>query len=128
MGHSLSCACGAVKVAVNEGVDCNFSAICHCTNCRDITGAASFWANAFPADEVSIIGEVISHQHETNIRCSCAQCGSFVCEPVPRMGLVMLPASRLESPTKPMCHVFVKSAVYPLPEDGIPRFDEMPPM
>jgi len=126
--HSISCACGSVTVEVAEGVDCVFSAICHCTNCRDITGAPSFWANGFPIDAVKVTGEVISYVHDKNTRTSCAKCGSFMCEPVPHFGMTMLPASRLSNAMAPMCHVYVKSAVYALPEDGIPRFDELPPM
>jgi hypothetical protein len=128
MSHSISCACGALTVEVNEGVDCAFSAICHCANCREVTGTASFWANAFPTPEVKITGEAISYQHAVNLRCSCAKCGSFMYEHVPAMGLTMLPAARLTDPAPPMCHVWTKSAVYALPEDGKPRFDEMPPM
>ena len=128
MSESFSCACGSVTVSVNDGVDCAFSAICHCSNCREITGAVSFWANGYPTNQVNVTGEVISHVHEINVRTSCAKCGSFVCEPVPNFGLTMLPASRLKAPTPPMAHVWVKSAVYPIPDDGVPQFAEMPPM
>ena len=128
MSNSISCACGSVTVEVINDAPSVFSAICHCTSCRSITGAPYFWANAWPADQIKVTGDTLSYVHETNERHSCAKCGSFTHEPVPTMGLVMLPAARLESPAAPMMHVYVKSKVYPLPEDGLPRFDEMPPM
>lgn len=128
MSHSFSCACGEVKVEVNEGAECVFSAICHCTSCREVTGTAALWANGFLSDHVQVTGDVIAYTHEVNIRTSCASCGSFMFEPVPSMGITMLPASRMSHPTPPMAHVYVKSAVYPLPDDGVPRFEEMPPM
>ena len=83
MAHSYSCACGSMTVEVTEGVECAFSAICHCDFCREITGTASLWANGFPSDQVKVTGEAISYVHEHNIRTSCAQCGSFMYEPVP---------------------------------------------
>ncbi len=124
----LSCACGQVTVEAIDNAPCAFSAICHCADCRSITGAPFFWANGWPSDQIKVTGETISHVHIQNIRHSCAKCGSFMFEPVPGFGITMLPAARLNNPTPPMMHVFVKSKVYQLPEDGLPRFDEMPPM
>ena len=125
--QSFSCACGQCTVTVAEGAPCAFSAICHCADCRSITGSPYFWGNAFMPNQVSVTGETIAYTHIKNTRHSCAKCGSFVYEPVPSFGLTMLPAARLPAPAAPMMHIFVKSKVYPLPEDGLPRFDELPP-
>lgn len=124
---SLKCSCGAVTVTVADGVECVFSAICHCNNCRSTTGAPAFWGNGFPIDTVTVTGETINYTQEVNTRISCVKCGSFIAEPCPGFGITMLPAARLANPTAPMMHVFVKDKVYPIPEDGVPQFDEMPP-
>ena len=124
---SVNCACGSVKVEVLSETSCVFSAVCHCSDCRSITGSPFFWGNGWPMDQIKVTGETVSHSYIKNVRYSCAKCGSFMYEPCPDFGITMLPASRLENPTPPMMHVYVKSAVYQLPDDGIPRFDEMPP-
>lgn len=128
MSTSLQCACGAVTVSVVDDSPCAFSAICHCTDCRATTGAPFFWGNAWLMDKIKVTGETITHQELQNVRHSCAQCGSFTHEPCPGLGMTMLPAARLENPTAPMMHVFTRSSVYMLPEDGLPRFEELPPM
>lgn len=129
MSQSFSCACGQAKVEVLSDAPSAFSAICHCANCREITGAPFFWGNAWPGDQVRVTGETLAHQHVSNIRHSCARCGATMHEELPAFGgLVMLPAARLPTPTAPMFHIFVRSKVYTLPDDGLPRFDEMPPL
>ena len=52
---------------------------------------------------------------------------SFVYEPTPSFGMTML-CARLSNPTPPMMHVFVKSKVYQLREEGLPDLDEMSSM
>ena len=126
--NSYSCACGQVKVEVLNEAPCIFSAICHCNNCREITGAAYLWANGWLPEHIKVTGETISYTHEVNVRHSCQKCGSFMYEPCPTFNMVMLPAVRLKPPTPPAIHVFVKDKVYTLPDDGLPRFDTMPPL
>lgn len=46
--QSYTCACGQCAVTLAEGATSAFSAICHCSNCREATGAPYFWGNAFP--------------------------------------------------------------------------------
>lgn len=125
---SVKCACGSVTVEVVDDTPCGFSAMCHCSDCRAVTGAPFFWGNAWPIDKIKATGETISYQAIKNVRHSCAKCGSFTHEVCPAIGMTMLSAARLESPTPPMMHVFVRSKVYALPEDGLPRFEELPPM
>jgi hypothetical protein len=67
---------------------------------------------------------------EHNVRCFCKQCGSIVPSPV-QGEHAWLPAGCLDSDpgARPLAHIFVasKAAWYPLPEDGLPRFDAYPP-
>ena len=123
----LSCACGSVNVEIVDNAPAVCSAFCHCTDCRAITGSPYFWGNGWPMDQVKVSGETISYQEVNNVRHSCAKCGSFMYEPCPGFGLTMLPAARLASPMPSMMHVYVKSKVCQLPEDGLLRFEELPP-
>ena len=117
-----------MSVEVIDHTAPSFSAICHCKNCRDISGTPYFWGNGWQPAQLKISGETISYTHEVNHRHSCSQCGAMVYEECPPFGIVMLPAARLQSPAPPAMHVFVRDKVYPLPEDGLPRFETMPPM
>ena len=125
---SVSCPCGSVTASVIDETPCGFSAICHCSDCRAATGAPFFWANAWPLDKVVVSGETVYHKEIQNERHACAQCGSFTHEIAPSFGMALLPAARLENPTPPMMHIYTRSSVYAIPDDGLPRFDEMPPV
>ena len=120
--------CSLLTVSIIDDTPCVFSAICHCDDCRAATGASFFWANAWPIDKLVVTGETVDHQEIENQRHACAQCGSFTHEIAPGFGMGLLPAARLENPAPPMMHMYVRSSVYQIPDDGVPRFDEMPPM
>lgn len=66
------CLCGAVRI-VTTGEPYRVG-ICHCLDCRKHHGALFFAAAIFPADAVTITGDVRSYRN----RFFCPACGSSV--------------------------------------------------
>ena len=108
---------------------------CHCSMCRKTHGSAFGTYVAAPAEGFRWLqGEdqiVVFRSSEQNDRCFCKQCGSVVPSPVQRDEHAWMPAGCLdEDPgARPLAHIFVASKApwYPLPDDGLHRFDAYPP-
>ena len=66
------CLCGSVRIEADGQPD--RVAICHCLDCRKHHGALFYAAAIFPAEAVTIEGEVGDYRG----RCFCPQCGSSV--------------------------------------------------
>lgn len=70
--HFGGCLCGAVRL-VTQGPPLRVG-ICHCLDCRKHHGAVFHASAIFPADRVTVTGEVRAYQG----RCFCPICGSSV--------------------------------------------------
>jgi hypothetical protein len=127
-----SCLCGAV--AWEAGTPFKLMSHCHCSMCRKSHGAPFATYVAAPASSFrwlqgeNAIGRYRSS--DKNVRTFCKHCGSIVPESVTGE-LAWMPAGCLESDpgARPLAHIFVASKApwYPLPEDGLARFDAYPP-
>ena len=124
---TVRCACGDLSLEIEGDTSDALSAICHCGMCREMTGAPNFWGNGFTPDRITVRGETTCFVRQTNRRHSCAKCGAYLFEEVPAFGVTMVSAAQMDQPAPPMMHIFVADKIYPLPEDGLPRFDAMPP-
>ncbi|WP_343520231.1 GFA family protein [Sphingomonas sp.] len=71
-GFTGGCLCGDVRIAASGGP--NRVGLCHCLDCRKHHGALFFAAAMFPAEAVTIAGEVSDYRG----RCFCSRCGSSV--------------------------------------------------
>lgn len=68
------CLCGAVRiVAIGRPYRVG---LCHCLDCRKHTGALFHASGIFPADAVTIEGELQDYEG----RMFCPRCGSSVCQ------------------------------------------------
>jgi hypothetical protein len=132
---SGSCGCGAVRFEISEPL---VSALyCHCTRCQKRTGTA------VQASAVAAPGSVTVTAGDEHLRdwCPpggmaktfCAQCGSHLFARDPETGevrAVRMSAIDGDPGVRPERHQFVAYAAAwePIPEDGLPRFDERAPL
>jgi hypothetical protein len=125
-----TCLCGAVRFELTERFAS--SSICHCTNCKKISGGAGTVSGRVRTDAIRLTsGEeaVLTFQPaEGTAKSFCAICGSNLFGagwPTSEWTSVRL--STLEDPVdaRPDAHVFVRSlaAWETLPEDGLPRHE-----
>ena len=129
------CGCGAVRFEISEPL--GSAVYCHCTRCQRRTGAAA-GASAWLAP-----GSLTLTQGEDQLRAwapgggfekvFCGVCGSAVIVRNPENGeaaLVRLGVIDGDPGVRPSAHQFAAYAApwEPLPDDGLPRYDErMPP-
>jgi len=128
------CGCGAVRFEVSEPLVS--ASYCHCTRCRRRSGtAASPNGRAAPGSFRIVAGEehVRTWAPEGGAEKSfCGLCGSalFSSRPgdPPTIG-VRLGALDGDPGIRPQWHQYVAYAAswQPLPDDGLPRYDERPP-
>jgi len=128
------CGCGAVRFEVSEPfVSASY---CHCTRCRRRSGtAASANGRAAPNSFRIVAGEehVRTWAPERGAGKSfCGLCGSALFSSKPgdpaTIG-VRLGALDGDPGIRPQWHQYVAYAAswQPLPDDGLPRYDERPP-
>jgi hypothetical protein len=129
-----SCACGAVRFEISEPLVTAF--YCHCTRCQKRTGTA-----AAPA-AVAAPGSVNVTAGEDRLRdwappggfakSYCVDCGSHLFARDPESGeirAVRMSAFDADPGVRPEYRQFVAYAAAwePIPDDGLPRFDERRP-
>jgi hypothetical protein len=129
-----SCGCGAVRFEVAEPL--LGSIYCHCTRCQKRTGTA-YQASALAAPGSVTIVEGAEHLRDWLpggglAKTYCERCGSHVFARDADTGaiaVVRLSAVDGDPGVRPMAHQFVAyhPAWAPLPDDGLPRFDEAMP-
>lgn len=129
-----SCGCGAIRFEVTAPfVSASY---CHCTRCQRRTGAAaSANARAEPgtvrvvagADDLRVWAPEGGYE-----KLFCGRCGSALFSRPP--GTEDLTGVRLgaldgDPGIRPQWHQFVAYAApwEPIPDDGLPRYDERPP-
>jgi hypothetical protein len=130
-----ACGCGAVRFEIDEPL---VGAIyCHCTRCQRRTGgAASITALAQPGTIRVIEGEdkLKAWAPEGGFeKIFCTECGSALFGGPPGAGeitLVRLGVIDGDPGVRPAARQFVAYAApwEPIPDDGLPRFDERMPM
>lgn len=127
-----TCLCGSVRYAVDAPFEMMLH--CHCSMCRKHHGAmfATFVSAPLAAFRW-LGGEDAIAQHrssEQGVRSFCTQCGSVAPQPMPELGVVILPAGNLEGDPgiRPQGHIFVGSkAPWYTITDSLPQHDAYPP-
>ena len=128
------CLCGRVRYSVHGQpvLSCN----CHCRNCQRYTGSAFETMIVFPAESVSVQGELKTYDHFGDSgkilhRRFCPNCGSgVIAEPDAMPGVLVVLAGTLDDPSafKPTMDIYW-SFGQPWIHAGEARmrFAEMPP-
>jgi hypothetical protein len=125
------CGCGAVTFEVSEPFLA--AAYCHCRICQHRTGTAAQASAMTAYDSVTVTAgeEHIRSWAPTdgNIKQFCGECGSalFAVNPHdPKIRFVRLGAVEGDPGVRPAARQFVAYAApwEPIPDDGLPRFDE----
>ncbi len=129
-----TCGCGAVRFDVNAPLVA--SAYCHCTRCQHRSGTAA------AASAKVVAGSVSVSDGEDRLRgwwagdglekVFCGDCGSAVFardRTTGEIAIVRLGAIQGDPGLRPGAHQFVAYAApwEPLPDDGLPRYDEAIP-
>ncbi len=130
-GH---CACGVVRFTIDEPLPA--AAYCHCTRCQRRSGTAvQGSARVVPGSFTVTAGE----EHlkgwwagDGLEKVFCTECGGAVLARDHDTGevvIVRLGAIDGDPGVRPMAHQFVADAApwEPIPDDGLPRFDERLP-
>jgi hypothetical protein len=134
MSLTGGCGCGAVRFEIDAPL---LSALyCHCTRCQRRTGAA---AAASARIEPGSLRITEGEEHlsgwvpETGLeKVFCGECGSALVGRDPKtreISVVRLGAIDGDPGVRPSAHQFVAYAARwePIPDDGLPRFDERAP-
>jgi hypothetical protein len=132
---SGSCGCGAVKFEIDAPLV--GAAYCHCTRCQRRTGtAASVTALAQPGTIRVVEGEDKLRSWSPDDgwdKVFCSECGSALFGSPPSAenhAAVRLGAIDGDPGVRPAARQFVAYAAAwePIPDDGLPRFDERLPL
>jgi len=129
------CLCGGVRYEVTEPpVSASY---CHCTRCQRRTGtAASAQARVAPGSLHVVQGEELVREWVPPDhgwpKCFCSACGSALWSRSPTdpdVFSVRLGTFDADPGLRPQYRQFVAYAAAwePLPDDGLPRYDERPP-
>jgi hypothetical protein len=130
-GH---CGCGAVQFTISEPL--TGAAYCHCTRCQRRSGTATQASGRVAPGSLTVIeGEELlkGWQAEGGLeKVFCAECGSAMFARDGNTGeltIVRLGAIDGDPGIRPQAHQFVAYAApwEPLPDDGLPRFEERLP-
>ncbi len=124
------CACGAVRLAVDEPLGA--AGWCHCTRCRRRTGAhASPQARARPGSfKITHGAELVTEWTPPAggfVKAFCSICGSHLYSRNPREAAhiaVRLGAFDDDPGVRPSFHQRTETAAiwHPIPDDGLPRY------
>jgi hypothetical protein len=128
-----SCGCGSVRFEVSEPL--LGSIYCHCTRCQKRTGTAYQASAAAAPGSVTVTsgGEHLRDWEPGGLaKTYCAVCGAHVFARDSETGeisIVRLAAIDGDPGVRPLARQFVAyhPAWAPIPDDGLPRFDEAMP-
>jgi hypothetical protein len=129
------CLCGGVRYEIDAPpVSASY---CHCTRCQRRTGtAASAQARLAPGSLRVVSGDELVREwvppDQGWPRCFCSVCGSALWSRSPsEAGVVSVRLGTFDGDPgiRPQYRQFVAYAASwePLPDDGLPRYDERPP-
>jgi len=126
-----SCGCGAVRFEVSAPPVA--AAYCHCTRCQKRTGTATQVSVLVSPESVRIVSGS-EHLRDWSpgpslAKTFCVLCGSHLFGRKQDTGdirVVRMAAFDNDPGIRPMAHQFVAYAApwEPIPDDGLPRFDE----
>lgn len=135
MGAGLTgaCLCGAVRFEITEPL--LSTSYCHCTRCQRRTGtAASANASVAPGALRVTQGEELVREYtppDGSSKCFCSACGGALWSRNPQTGGMGVRLGALDGDPgiRPQWHQYVAYAApwEPLPDDGLPRYDERRP-
>ncbi len=128
MTRKSGCMCGAVAVELSG--EPAVQAFCHCESCRGWLGAPIHAASLWPAASVKITqgAEKLGtyKRTEASHRKFCTSCGTPVLVEHPALGMVDVPAGRVEGLAySPGLHVNYGEKVMSV-KDGLPKFKDFP--
>jgi hypothetical protein len=120
--------CGAVALELSG--EPAVQAFCHCESCRGWLGAPVHAASLWPAASVKIVKGADKlgtyKRTEASHRKFCTSCGTPVLIDHPAMGMVDVPAGRVQGlDYKPGLHVHYGEKVLSV-KDGLPKFKDFP--
>jgi hypothetical protein len=120
--------CGAVALELSG--EPAVQAFCHCESCRGWLGAPVHAASLWPAANVAIVKGADKlgtyKRTEASHRKFCTSCGTPVLIDHPAMGMVDVPAGRVQGlDYKPGLHVHYGEKVLSV-KDGLPKFKDFP--
>jgi hypothetical protein len=133
MGLTGHCNCGGVRFEIDAPLSA--SSYCHCTRCQRRTGAAASANGVIPPGALRIVaGEELirAWQPEDGFAKEfCSACGShlFSQDPAhPERRFVRLGVVDGDPGIRPTHHHHVATAAVwePLPDDGLPRYPDVP--
>ena len=128
------CLCGGVRFEVSERPV--WASYCHCTRCQRRTGtAASVQARLVPGSLRVVSGDDLLRAYEPAdgfAKFFCSACGSALWSRNPAdpdVVAVRLGAFDGDPGVRPQHRQYVAYAApwEPIPDDGLPRYDERPP-
>ena len=128
------CGCGAVRFELSAPLQ--RAAYCHCTRCQHRTGTAAQASGLAAPGSFAVTqgGEHLSRWAPEGgfEKVFCAECGSHLYGEHPEdrdVVTVRLGAIEGDPGIRPQAHQFVAYAAVwePIPDDGLPRFDERAP-
>jgi hypothetical protein len=128
------CLCGAVRYEVTEPLV--RASYCHCTRCQRRTGtAASAQASVAPGSlRVTAGAELVREWLPPDsgwAKCFCSDCGGALWSRQPSDGAMSVRLGTLDEDPgiRPEYRQYVAYAApwEPIPDDGLPRFDERRP-
>jgi hypothetical protein len=129
------CLCGGVRYEISEPL--GLSTYCHCTRCQRRTGtASSAQARVVPGALHVVQGEELVHEWDPGDggwpKCFCSVCGGALWSRSagdPEVLSVRLGTFDDDPGVRPAHRQFVAYAASwePIPDDGLPRYDERPP-
>jgi hypothetical protein len=127
---SGGCYCGAVGYTVVDAFD--YALICHCSNCRRVTGSAFKPFAGIARDQLDLTqgaDRLMIHGDDLTNNTHCAACGSLLFSVVNDGTRVHVTLGTLmDAPTLwPTAHIFVGSkAPWHQITDDLPQFQEFP--
>ena len=127
---SGSCLCGAVQYAVPDAF--SYALICHCSQCRRVTGSAFKPFAGIARDQLRITkgAECVQlYGDPTTHDAHCKVCGSLLYSQVRDGAYAHVTFGTLtDAPTiRPRAHIFVGSkAPWDVITDDLPQFQEFP--
>lgn len=128
------CLCGSVRFEIDGRL--GPVVYCHCSLCRRATGSA-FATNASVAEDALRVvagADLVTEYPDKNesFRAFCARCGSPVFKRHPKRGSTRVRLGTIDGDpgARPEAHIWVgsKAPWDAIPDDGLPRYDEAPPL
>ncbi|HZT92283.1 MAG TPA: GFA family protein [Gaiellaceae bacterium] len=128
------CLCGGVRYELTEPLVA--ASYCHCTRCQRRTGTAASANGSVPPGALRVTqGEELVREWQPEdgwAKCFCSVCGSALWSRNPESGAYGVRLGTLDDDPgiRPQFRQFVAYAAQwePIPDDGLPRYDERRPV